>query len=193
MKAISTWQPWASLLVLGLKCFETRDYPLPHTLKGVRVAIHAAKKRVTLVGPVDEAVRIFLSHYGLTPEDLPHGAVVGAVDFKASYRMGTQIPGRGRTELWTVADLVKQFLPKHYTVAGEAALGDFRPGRWAWQVDSPVQLPRPIPYKGAQGVFHLSQDASADVWQQLAERQGIQSTPTREITRPILIEGTKAS
>ncbi len=43
MKAISLWQPWASLLVLGLKRFETRSFPFPGAVRGQRVAIHASK------------------------------------------------------------------------------------------------------------------------------------------------------
>lgn len=43
MKAISIWQPHASLLLLGAKPFETRSWPVPKALIGQRVAIHAAK------------------------------------------------------------------------------------------------------------------------------------------------------
>ena len=41
MKAVSLWQPWASLIVHGIKGVETRGYPT--NVRG-RVAIHATKK-----------------------------------------------------------------------------------------------------------------------------------------------------
>ncbi|TRU31740.1 MAG: ASCH domain-containing protein [Microcystis aeruginosa Ma_QC_B_20070730_S2] len=41
MKAISLWQPWASLVANGLKLYETRGWPTKY--RGV-LAIHAAKR-----------------------------------------------------------------------------------------------------------------------------------------------------
>ena len=43
MKAISLWQPWASLIAIGAKSIETRSWPAPRALIGDRIAIHAAK------------------------------------------------------------------------------------------------------------------------------------------------------
>ena len=42
MKATTLWQPWASLIAIGAKYYETRDYPPPAKLLGQRIAIHAA-------------------------------------------------------------------------------------------------------------------------------------------------------
>src|SRR5712671_3817606 len=44
MKAISLWQPWASLIACGAKPFETRHWAPPRELIGQSIAIHAAKK-----------------------------------------------------------------------------------------------------------------------------------------------------
>jgi ASCH domain len=44
MKAISLWQPWASLIACGAKPFETRHWAPPRELIGQPIAIHAAKK-----------------------------------------------------------------------------------------------------------------------------------------------------
>src|SRR5258708_32606761 len=44
MKAISLWQPWASLIACGAKPFETRHWAPPRELIGQTIAIHAAKK-----------------------------------------------------------------------------------------------------------------------------------------------------
>lgn len=45
MKAISLWQPWASLVAVGVKTIETRSWPAPKALIGERLAIHATAKR----------------------------------------------------------------------------------------------------------------------------------------------------
>lgn len=44
MKAITLYQPWASLIALGVKTIETRSWPAPGSLIGERIAIHAGKK-----------------------------------------------------------------------------------------------------------------------------------------------------
>lgn len=44
MKAVSLWQPWASLIACGAKTIETRSWPAPRTVVGQRIAIHAAKR-----------------------------------------------------------------------------------------------------------------------------------------------------
>jgi len=41
MKAVTLWQPWASLIALGLKSIETRRHNRFASLKGQRIAIHA--------------------------------------------------------------------------------------------------------------------------------------------------------
>jgi hypothetical protein len=43
MKAISLWQPWATLLVIGAKKYVSRSWKLPENLIGQRIAIYAAK------------------------------------------------------------------------------------------------------------------------------------------------------
>lgn len=43
MKAITLWQPWASLLACGAKGYETRSWATSY--RG-QIAIHAAKKDI---------------------------------------------------------------------------------------------------------------------------------------------------
>lgn len=43
MKAISLWQPWATLVALRWKKIETRTHSRFKSLEGERIAIHAAK------------------------------------------------------------------------------------------------------------------------------------------------------
>ena len=52
MKATTLWQPYATLVALGIKTIETRSYAPPAALIGQRIAIHAAK-RVCRYGEID--------------------------------------------------------------------------------------------------------------------------------------------
>jgi hypothetical protein len=44
MKALTLWQPWAQIVVAGLKMVENRPWPLWHSMTGRQVAIHAGRK-----------------------------------------------------------------------------------------------------------------------------------------------------
>jgi hypothetical protein len=56
MKAITIWQPWASLILARAKPYEFRGWPAPRALVGQRIAIHAGARKVR----VDE-IRYLLS------------------------------------------------------------------------------------------------------------------------------------
>lgn len=46
MKALTIWQPWASLIAIGAKPYEFRRWPAPRSLHGQRVAIHAGVRKI---------------------------------------------------------------------------------------------------------------------------------------------------
>lgn len=50
MKALTLWQPWASLIALGVKTIETRSWAAPKSLIGQRIAIHASKRGLPVGG-----------------------------------------------------------------------------------------------------------------------------------------------
>ena len=62
MKAISLWQPWASLIACGAKPYETRHWAPPRELIGQTIAIHAAKKIDK--GSVEFAVELIYGQHG---------------------------------------------------------------------------------------------------------------------------------
>ena len=75
MKAITIWQPWASLLACGGKRFETRSWATSY--RGP-IAIHAAKKDVfdaLALIPVPVALEM-KKLIGAEWKDLPTGAVI---------------------------------------------------------------------------------------------------------------------
>lgn len=46
MKALTYWQPWASLVVLGAKPWEFRRWPAPASIVGQRIVIHAGARPI---------------------------------------------------------------------------------------------------------------------------------------------------
>ncbi|WWT39816.1 hypothetical protein [Microcystis phage Mwe-JY25] len=46
MKALTIWQPWASLIAIGAKPYEFRGWKPPRAIIGQRIAIHAGARPV---------------------------------------------------------------------------------------------------------------------------------------------------
>lgn len=156
MKAISLWQPWASAIAVGAKRVETRSWG---TIYRGPLAIHAAKRCIR-----DEMIRVHCSWTWcgvLRPlgvwmggkeqleEVLPFGAVVAVADLVACRR----------TNSFTVDELDVQRLPEGETLDiyswNERMMGDFSPGRFGWVLENVRPLAKPVPYRGAQGLFDV--------------------------------------
>lgn len=127
MKAVSLWQPWASLCAVGVKRHETRSWSTPY--RGL-IAIHAAKTIDRVGAPAGLCARAFGAGWW---SDLPAGAVV-AVAYLADV-LPTHKVRAGLTE-------------------PDAAAGNFDAGRFAWRLDSVRPLIDPIPAIGRQGLFN---------------------------------------
>ncbi len=46
MKALTVWQPWASLIAIGAKPYEFRGWKPPRAIIGQRIAIHAGARPI---------------------------------------------------------------------------------------------------------------------------------------------------
>lgn len=129
MKTLTLTQPWATLVILGIKQWETRGW---FTRERGRIGIHAAKGWTRLDREfVDDLIELGILPVG-TP--LPLGAVLGSV----------RLDGLVRTDL-----AVRQ----GYISPTEQMLGDYSPGRYAWELGDPRPLPEPLPWKGALGLW----------------------------------------
>lgn len=163
MKALTIWQPWASLLACGAKQYETRSWATSY--RGP-IAIHAAKKNVIDTMLIPEQVKDEMKKYvgaiaGTKWENLPTGAVIATAEL-VNVRYIVNHPG---------LDMV---LAKHINVGAESmttdkhdpdfgvyvvpsdqelAFGDWTPGRYAWELANVKILPKPIPVKGKQGLW----------------------------------------
>ena len=134
MKALSLWQPWASLMAAGLKTIETRDWPTRY--RGP-LAIHAAKRPLTRM---DKALMYEWACKGLLPSswmgrELPFGAIVAVVDV---------LDCRRTDSLWGELS------------AKEAEYGNYESGRWGWITRNVRPLEPPIPWHGMQGLFEIT-------------------------------------
>lgn len=140
MKAISIWQPWATLIAIGAKRMETRSWST--TYRGP-LAIHASKKWTP------ELARLATEHpfrQHLIGHDLPRGAIVAVAELVAVYQVGNGF-------MWSDA-APKTRLPM--PTFPELDFGDFRPGRYAWVFNKVRLFSRPILASGAQGLFGVS-------------------------------------
>lgn len=145
MKAITIWQPWASLLACGAKQYETRSWATSY--RGP-IAIHAAKKNVldTLAlipaQVKDEMKKHIEAMVGVKCENLPTGVVIATAELVNVWHIaqhpGTNIPRLG----------------DYFVSRKEAALGDWTPGRYAWELANVKVLPEPIPIKRKQGLWN---------------------------------------
>lgn len=169
MKALSLWQPWATLIAIGEKRVETRGW---ETRYRGRLAIHAAKKwnreleELCEIGPISDALRRdpeLARRLGPPEEDrlgltrfLPLGCIVATCRIVACLPTPRQTPDWGST--FTLAD--PRRLPTADPMAlsitpTERAFGNYSPGRWAWVLEGIKALPKPIPCRGAQGLFEI--------------------------------------
>ena len=144
MKAISLWQPWATALFLRdaegrrVKPDETRSWPTAY--RG-RLAIHSAKFEsrpgIDYDPELDAVLRRLL---GRATADLPRGAVLGYGEVVACAPTAKVRPTRPPSQtLWG-----------NYEDCDEIGKR-----RFAWTINDLVQLPVPVPWRGAQGLFEI--------------------------------------
>lgn len=153
MKAISIWQPHATLLMLGLKPYETRGWAIPRSILGTRVAIHAAKAD----GDLREIAEYLVGRQAGSERDEGIEAYVRAVS-DGGFATLAEMPRGCILGSVVLSDCVP----------AEAALnhhnfGDFSPGRFAWRASEPVLLPTPVPFRGMQGFFDVPSDLLVQV------------------------------
>lgn len=139
MKAISLWQPWASLWLTPRKVHETRHWATSH--RGW-LAVHAAKrfeKDFELGDPMRTILDDEFDDRWQT--DLPTGAIVGAVELLSCLQMKFTAP----------AD------------EDDLECGNWSDERFAWRRGDIIKLEEPIPYRGMQRMFVLPDDIARQV------------------------------
>jgi len=147
MKALTIWQPWATLLASGKKHIETRSRKISY--RG-EILLHAAKKPyIDGITMMDLETRNLLKKALILPaikvesdwteytKKLPSGVIVGKTMLTDCKYIDQEY-----------ADFIKNVCPAEY------AFGDFTPGRYAWVMEDPVLFDNPIPASGSQGLWN---------------------------------------
>ena len=162
MKALSLWQPWASAIAVGAKRIETRHWSTRY--RGP-LAIHAAKRcihwELREYASRPEWRGALRAHLGLEAQPLwtrlPFGAIV------ATCNLIDCLP----TQQFSLGELVRRRNPPgevcDFFAWSESDMGNFALGRFGWVLRDVVPFQRPIPYRGAQGLFEIPHEVIEEV------------------------------
>lgn len=155
MKAITLWQPWASLLALGLK-HETRSWGTSY--RG-QMAIHAAKRTFepmdfAIFDPIfAKAVTDALKEAQMSIHRLPFGEVLALGDLVKCYKiLGVYTPEQSKGHLVTVED--GDIIRDIWITSDDLLFGDWTPGRFAWEFINMKMLDKPVPAQGGQRIWN---------------------------------------
>ena len=150
MKALTLTQPWATLVAIGAKQFETRSWQT--TYRGP-LAIHAAAG-LDPVGGIDglrgmcaaEPFRTALNDARITADELPRGAIVAVVYLALIYRVTNE-------RLDHPEPRTMGHRPGALPSEPERSFGNYADGRFVWQLTNVRQLAVPMPCRGMQGLW----------------------------------------
>lgn len=152
MKAVSLYQPYASLMAVGEKQYETRSWPTKH--RGP-IAIHA-----TIGFPrwCRENCERFPFDRALAEHDLDLADLVGLCShIVAVVNVVDCVETHGRAPTTEVGCGAYEFY-----------FGDYSKGRWAWITSSVTRLERPVRVaRGWQGIWNVQPDNVAEIEDQL--------------------------
>ncbi|MFB6469289.1 ASCH domain-containing protein [Cytobacillus sp. Hz8] len=139
MKVISVKQPWATLIALGEKSFETRSWQT--NFRG-EVAIHASKNIDRMACQESLVIEVLHKHGFILPHDLPLGMILATCQIVNCFEV--------REDLEDSALLYEGLM-----VSGnEYHFGDYRKGRYAWKLCDVKMLNEPIAAKGKLGLWN---------------------------------------
>lgn len=132
MKAITLHQPYASLIALGKKQYETRSWSTNYRGK---IAVHAglSKKALTQDGyALWQRAGLGQTSFAM----LPLGEIIAIADLTDCIKMTDELIGSA-SEL-------------------ERTVGNWKLGNYAWRLENIQVLSEPIPYKGKQGLWEYN-------------------------------------
>lgn len=153
MKALTLWQPWASLIHIGAKPFEFRGWYPPRSAIGERLVNHAGSRPMKmteildLIGQLESGNRDIVTSTCLRPAiALPFLRELrdGTASAPAGEGLGSFILGVPRNGI----DIAEEF---GLTRVNDSER-DFH-ANWGWPVLDYEPWPEPIPMRGAQGLW----------------------------------------
>lgn len=149
MKAITIKQPWATLIALGEKQFETRSWKTKY--RGP-LAIHAGKS-VDKEACEEMWIKDVLAEYGIKSwKQLPTGVILATTELKECYEV----------ELNFCDNAV--CLKDGPTLNGlEVKFGYYDEGRYAWHLTNLEVLTDPIPAKGQLSLWEWDEQEGGEI------------------------------
>jgi hypothetical protein len=161
MKALTIWQPWTTLIMIGAKPHEFRGYAAPRFVRHQRIVIHAGARPVRPAEVDDLLRRIDAEAAGTCPEDektcldldKAHKLLLrvrAAFKYRLlplSMALGTAVLG----EPIQSCDLFKMNV-------ADSDRGVFN---WAWPLTDIQHFEPPIPMRGAQGFWNAPESRAA--------------------------------
>lgn len=136
MKAISLWQPYATLVAIQAKQYETRSWAPSYTGP---LAIHAAKRWTRDQRELTARFDRYLDRAGWGRgllDDLPFGAFVATA------------------EIWS-DDIFQAEKIRDELEVLELEFGDYGDGRFAWRLSEVMSLWEPVPCRGYQKLWNV--------------------------------------
>lgn len=149
MKALTIWQPWATLIAEGLKPYEFRGWPAPASLVGQRIAIHAGARPVKR-----PEVRLLLMQLRRDGGFGTGLSVAGSIDLLDRVFMGLSLP---HSAIVCTAIMGKPI--RAADIPGQEGDSDrIDHSKWGWQLSDIHRMQPPVPATGAQGFWNFNGD-----------------------------------
>lgn len=156
MKALTLWQPWASLVIEGCKPFEFRGWRAPRHIVGQRIVIHAAARKPDLDEVEDLLVALDLG--GWIAAETCLRPIERAIEvlrrgsWPLAAGLGTAIVGQPRNGI----EIAEEFgVPR----ANDSDRDEH--ANWGWPMLEIERWPEPMPMRGAQGLWNWPTPAEA--------------------------------
>lgn len=154
LRALTVWQPWASLIVAGAKPYEYRRWPAPAAVQGQRIVIHAGARAIRRAEVQDILLRLRQApeETGLVPAiavPILERALSQPGDLPLASGLATAVLGTPRraTEI-------------HADVADSDRIDEHV---WGWPLTDIRPMTPIVPARGAQGFWtwpHPIEDAA---------------------------------
>lgn len=157
MKALTIWQPWASLIIAGAKPYEFRGWRTPKSMIGQRIVIHAAARKIDREETAElfhilrlrrasEDLRLAAAETCLIPEKA-HSTLADGYHGRLPMSCGLGTAVIGEPRLGT--DIAEEFgVPR----ANDSARDEH--ANWGWPMLDIEVWQEPVPMRGAQGFWN---------------------------------------
>jgi hypothetical protein len=151
MKALTVWQPWSTLIIIGAKPYEFRRWNYAERFPSIidmRIAIHAGARPMRrdelmdIADRLDEGESALDSGKARAVLDRLQSAAFSPRALPLACVLGTAVLGRPVRAF----DLFKD------KVADSSRLDQHI---WAWPLTDIVRFDEPVPYRGAQGFWEF--------------------------------------